>query len=221
MFFYFFIYIVMKNKETLDWDPLKSIKTAVNYLKSIVLKSTAEVKEIESPNTISGGMFRNLLQMENDQWFVAKKHWKFWESFVTWPYGMVYKNIDPKWNPLKSKIPFKAWERVTKEWAEKNARVHYDQVAKKWAEELKNRWFKYTQSMLDALVSASNGTARSVNNLKKFVFENWNKWISIIGDFIMNFATRDQNGKQQQGLVRRRKFEANWFKWILEPFTKY
>ena len=90
-------------------------------------KVTQKEKLQEWWNTISERMFQELLQMEGSQNFVAKTHKsKYWENFVTWPYGMVYKHIDSKWNLLNKPVPFKNWERVSKERAEKNARAYYN-----------------------------------------------------------------------------------------------
>ena len=171
---------------------------------------------------ISEAMFRQLLDMEGDQDFVAKTHGKkFWENFVTWPYGMVYKHIDENGNLLKNPVSFKEGERVNKDWAEKNARAYYNKKAKEWSDLLKWRWYEYSQDMLDALVSASWWTKKSVDRLKNFVLSHWDDKDAIF-DFMSKFATTAAwNGKTMPWLVIRRNFEANWFKWNKEPMSAY
>lgn len=187
-------------------------------------KKSNEVIETETTgwNTISEEMFHQLLKMEWSQNFTAKIHKKtFWEDFVTWPYGMVYKHIDPDWNLLKKPIPFKDWEKVSPSWAEKNAKAYYNKKAKQRAKNLNEKWYKYTQNMLDALVSASWWTVSSCNRLKKFVLSHrYDK--NAIYNFWLKFArTAAWNGKIMPWLVRRRKFEANRFKGIKRPFSSY
>ena len=170
----------------------------------------------ELPTTISEKMFHELLTMEGWQWYVAQIHKKFKEKFVTWPYGMTQKHIDRNGKLLSDTIPFRNWERVSKEWSLKNAKTYYDKRAKEWANELKTKWLKYTQEMLDALVSASWGTQGSVTSLKNFVFSNW--WDKIwIFNFLIKFArTAAWSGEILWGLVARRELEANWFIWNTE-----
>ena len=173
-------------------------------------------------DTISDAMFQNLLHMEGDQDFIAKSHkQKFWENFVTWPYGMVYKHIDENGKLLKNPVPFKEGEHVSKDWAEKNARAYYNKKAKEWADLLKSKWYKYNQDMLDALVSASWGTKKSVDRLKNFVLLHWNDKEAIY-NFMSKFATTAAwNWKTMPWLVIRRNFEAHWFRWNKEPMSEY
>lgn len=173
-------------------------------------------------DTISDAMFKQLLHIEGSQDFVAKTHKKkFWESFVTWPYGMVYKHIDANGNLLKAIIPFKDGEHVNKDWAEKNARAYYNKKAKEWSDLLKNKWYKYSQDMLDALVCASGWTKKSQDRLKNYVLSHWGNEDAIY-NFMSNFAiTAAWNWKVMPGLIRRRKFEANWFKWNKQPLETY
>ena len=95
-------------------------------------------KGIESLNwweTISDEMLQELLTMEWKQNFTAKTHSdNFWETFVTWPYGMVYKHIDKDWNLLKKPTAFTSGEKVSASWAEQNARAYYNKKAKQWKE---------------------------------------------------------------------------------------
>lgn len=171
---------------------------------------------------ISDAMFQQLLYMEWNQDFVAKIHKSdFWEDFVTWPYGMVHKHIDENWNLLDKPTPFKEGERVSKEWAEKNARAYYNKRAKEWSDLLKEKWYEYSQDMLDALVSASWWTEKSVKRLKEFVLSHWNDKDAIF-NFMSKFATTAAwNWKTMPGLVIRRDFEANWFRWNKEPMSEY
>ena len=171
---------------------------------------------------ISEEMFQQLLYMEWDQDFVAKVHKNdFWEDFVTWPYGMVYKHIDENWNLLNNIVSFKDGERVSKDWAEKNARAYYNKRAKEWSDLLKSKWYKYSQDMLDALVSASWWTEKSVRRLKEFVLSHWDDKDAIF-NFMSKFATTAAwNWKILRGLVIRRDFEANWFKGNKEPLSDY
>lgn len=173
-------------------------------------------------DTISDAMFQQLLYMEWDQDFVAKSHGKkFWENFVTGPYGMVYKHIDESGNLLKNTVCFKEGEHVSKDWAEKNARAYYNKRAKEWADLLRSKWYKYSQDMLDALVSASWGTKKSVDRLKNFVLSHWDDKDAIF-DFMSKFATTAAwNWKTMPWLVIRRDFEANWFRWNKEPMSEY
>ena len=173
-------------------------------------------------NTVSNEMFQQLLSMEWKQNFKAKIHWKnFWETFVTGPYGMVYKHIDKNWNLLKYPTTFQDWEQVSPSWAEQNARAYYNKRAKKRKEILDYAWCKYNQNMLDALVSASWWTVKSFNYLKDYITTHWNNKTAI-QNFRTKFATTAAwNGKVMPWLVRRRKFEVNWFKWIKKPFSSY
>ena len=173
-------------------------------------------------NKVSEDMFQQLLQMEGANGFVAQIQSKdFWEKFPTWPYGQVYKYIDKNWNPLGKAVPFKNWERVTKEWALKNARTRYDTCAKEWKEALDKRHLDYNQNELDSLVSASWGTIASRRRLESYVFSNWSNKDSV-SKFMSTFATTAAwNGKVMPGLVSRRKFESNRFKWIKRPYSYY
>lgn len=173
-------------------------------------------------NTVSEDMFKELLSMEWNQNFTAKTHWSnFWETFATGPYGMVYKHIDENWNLLKTPVPFKNGETVSPSWAKKNARAYYNKKAKQRKETLDKKWCKYSQNMLDALVSASWWTVASYNRLKEYVTSHRNNKNSIY-DFWTKFATRAAwNNKEMPWLVRRRKFEVNRFKWIKKPFSSY
>ena len=173
-------------------------------------------------DTISDAMFQQLLKMEWDQDFVAKTHSKkFWENFVTWPYGMVYKHIDNNWNLLDKPVAFKNGEHVSKDWAEKNARAYYNKRAKERSDLLRSKWYEYTQDMLDALVSASWWTEKSVTRLKNFVLTHWDDKDAIF-NFMSKFATTAAwNWKTMPGLVIRRNFEANWFRWNKEPMSEY
>lgn len=173
-------------------------------------------------NTISEEMFQQLLKMEWSQNFVAQTHkWKFWETFVTGPYWMVYKHIDWEWNLLEKPIPFKNWECVSQKWAEKNARAYYNKKAAEWKGLLDSKWYIYSQDMLDSLVSASWGTKRSVDRLKNFVLSHRDDKNAIY-EFMSKFATTAAwNWKVMPGLVTRRKFEANWFQWNKHPYSDF
>ena len=171
---------------------------------------------------ISDEMFQQLLTMEGSQNFVAKSHSKkFGEKFVTWPYGMVYKHIDSQGNLLKKPTPFQEWEKVSQERAQKNAKALYDKRAKEWKELLDTKWYSYTQCMLDSLVSTCWWTSKSQKTLKDYVLSHRNNKSAVV-DFIGKHATTAAgNGKVMRGLVRRRKFEANWFNWNKQPFKSY
>ena len=173
-------------------------------------------------DTVSNEMLQQLLNMEWKQNFTAKIHWKnFWETFVTGPYWMVYKHIDKNWHLLKQPTTFQDWEQVSPIWAKENAKAYYNKKAKQWKKDLYKNWCKYTQNMLDALVSASWWTVASYNHLKKFVISHRNDKEAIY-NFRLKFATKAAwNGKVMPWLVRRRKFEANRFKWIKQPFRSY
>lgn len=168
---------------------------------------------------ISEDMFQQLLIMEWGQWYKAQIHRKFKEKFPTWPYGMVYKHIDQQWNLLKNIVPFKNWERVSKEWALNNARAYYNKRAQEWKSLLDEKWYKYTQSQLDSLVSASWWTENATKKLKSFVLwhRNDKNWIY---NFLITFA-RTAKWKIQWGLVARRKLEANWFMWTKKSYIEY
>ena len=171
---------------------------------------------------ISESMFQQLLLMEWSQSFVAKTHSKkFWENFATWPYWMVYKHIDKNGNLLNKPVPFKDGERVNQTWAEKNARAYYNKRAKEWSSLLKWKWYTYTQEMLDALVSASWWTEKSVKSLKNFILSHRDDKNAIF-NFMSKFATTAAcNGKVMPWLVTRRKFEANRFAWTKHPYSDY
>ena len=173
-------------------------------------------------DTISEDMFQQLLKIEGSQNFVAKTHKKnFWENFATWPYGMVYKHIDENWNLLKKPIPFKDGERVSKDWAQKNARALYSKRAKERKDLLDEKWYKYNQNMLDSLVSTCWWTTKARESLQNYVLSHRNNKNEVV-DFISKHATTAAgNGKTMPGLVRRRKFEADWFIWNKKPYESY
>lgn len=171
---------------------------------------------------ISENMFQQLLIMEGGQWYKAVVHGEFWEKFPTWPYWMVYKHIDKNWNLLKDIAPFKNWERVTKEWALKNAKAYYDKRAQEWKKLLDKNWYEYNQAQLDSLVSASWGTQKSVESLQKFVLSHRNNPTEI-SNFLSTFATtvkKEWKRVELTWLKIRRKFEANRFNWILKPHSE-
>lgn len=170
---------------------------------------------------ISDEMFEQLLKMEGSQKHIAKTATYFGEKFTTWPYGMVYKLIDSEWNLLKKPIPFKEWEQLTEKRSKDNARAYYNKKAKEWKNILDGKWYTYTQCMLDSLVSASWGTAKATKNLQNYVLSHWDNK-NDISKFMSNFATTAAwNWKRMPGLVRRRKFESNWFMWNKVPFKNY
>ena len=173
-------------------------------------------------NKISEDMFQQLLTMEDSQNFIAKIHKnKFWETFVTWPYGMVYKHIDENGNLLKKLIKFKEWERLRPERAKQNAKAYYDKRAQERKNLLDNKWYEYNQAQLDSLVSASWWTTTSVEKLKNFTLSHRGKPMEI-SKFILTFATKSAwNWQEQPWLVIRRQFESNWFKWIKKPIWEY
>ena len=215
-----------------SWDTWTSWESSENWWTTSWTTSTTEwsqwSKETQVEegkewwDTVSDEMFKELLIMEGSQNFVAKTNRRdFWENFVTWPYWMVYKHIDRNGNLLKTPIGFDEWERVSKDWAEKNARAYYNKKAKEWSDLLKSKWYEYTKDMLDALVSASWGTKKSVDRLKEYVLSNRNDK-KAISQFISSFATTSAwNWEVQKWLVTRRKFESNWFQWIKHPYTEY
>lgn len=230
------------------WIIKKYFSQALDWLKNLFKKKSRRHEENNRPNTptqtppthetpdyridnieipsasseISSEMLQELLGMEWSQNFIAKIHnATFWETFVTWPYGMVYKHIDQNWNLLERPIPFKDGEKVSPSRAKENAKAYYNKQAKKWKNTLDQNWCRYTQDMLDALVSASWWTTASYNHLKKFVLSHRNDKDAIY-NFRLKFATTAAwNGKVMPWLVRRRKFEANRFKWIKKPFSSY
>jgi len=170
---------------------------------------------------ISESMFQQLLTMESSQWFKAKTATYFGETFTTWPYGMVYKHIDKNGNLLKKPAPFREWEQLTEKRSKDNAKAYYNKCAKEWKDSLNQKWLKYDQNQLDALVSASWWTTASKNRLKRYVTSHRNKPTEIF-NFMSHFATTAAwNWKVQPWLVTRRKFEANRFKWNKHPFIDY
>lgn len=172
-------------------------------------------------NEISEDMFQQLLQIEWSQGYVSKIMTQFWEKFPTWPYGMVYKHIDKDWNLLKKPIPFKNWEKVTKERALKNAKTYYNKKAQERKDLLDKEWCEYNQAQLDSLVSASWWTKKSVDRLQNFVLSH-REHPSEISDFISKFATTSAGNWQiQPWLVIRRQLESNRFNWIEKPLSEY
>jgi hypothetical protein len=162
-------------------------------------------------NKISEDMFKQLLIMEWGQWYKAQVHKKFREKFPTWPYGMVFKHIDQNWNLLKKIAPFKNWERVTREWALKNAKAYYNKRAQEWKNLLDWKWCKYNQDQLDSLVSASGWNQKPVERLKAFVVSHSNDKNAIF-NYISHFATTSK-WVVQWWLIARRRLEANRFMW--------
>lgn len=201
-----------------SWNTVFETQTNAN------IERNSESEEILSEwwGKISNDMFQELLKMEWNQDFTARIHRQsFGEDFPTWPYGMVYKHIDSQWNLLKNPIPFKDWERLTKDWSEKNAKAYYDKRAKDWTSLLDKNWYRYTQNNLDALVSASWWTTASVKRLKNFVTQHRDNKQDITR-FLSTFATTSAwNWKIQPWLVSRRKFESNRFQWIKHPYSDY
>ena len=173
-------------------------------------------------DTVSEDMFQQLLKIEGSQDFIAKTHKKkFWEDFATWPYGMVYKHIDENWNLLKKPIPFEDGEQVSEDWAQKNARALYDKRAKERKDLLDAKWYKYNQDMLDSLVSTCWWTSKARKSFKDYVLSHRNNKNEVV-DFISKHATTAAgNGQTMPGLVRRRKFEANWFIGNKQPYKSY
>ena len=208
------------NTQTTDSLKSKSVENSENPSTNTD-KDSQEWEKKSWFGKISDWMLKQLLKMEGSQDFVAHKAPQFWESFVTWPYGMVYKHIDENGNLLKKPISFKDGERVSQSWAENNARAHYDKCAKERKDALEKKWLRYNQNELDSLVSASWGTVASKKRLQNYVISHWDDKDAIF-NFMSKFATTAAwNWKVMKGLVRRRKFEANWFKWVKEPFDSY
>lgn len=192
---------------------------------SLSLSEDSKEGEKKWWNTISNGMFNQLLEMEGKikkgENLVAKSEYrKFWESFATWPYGMVYKHIDMDWNLLKKPVPFKENETVTEKRAKDNAKAYYNKKAEEWKHLLDREGCEFNQNQLDALVSASWGTIAATKRLESFVLTHWNK-PDEISNFMSNFAVTSKNGQVQKGLIRRRKFEANRFMWNKKLFSEY
>ena len=186
--------------------------------------TTQESKEISEKwwDKISDEMFQQLLKMEWTQDFIAKSHKKkFWENFVTWPYGMVYKHIDTQGNLLKKPTQFKEWEKVTQERAKKNAKACYDKRAKEWKDSLDAKGYIYNQDMLDSLVSTCWWTSKARKSLKDYVLSHRNNKNEVVNFISKHATTAAGNGKTMPGLVRRRKFEANWFIWNKKPYETY
>ncbi len=203
----------LKNKE----DELKN-----RFTKNINFLNYASANQKETKkwwDKISEDMFQQLLIMEWGQWYKAQIHGEFWEKFPTWPYGMVYKHIDQKWNLLKNIVPFKNWERVSKEWALNNAKAYYNKRAQEWKKLLNWQWCQYNQAQLDSLVSASWWKQKPVERLKEFVVSHWNDKHAIF-NYISNFATTAK-WVVQWWLVARRQLEANWFMWTKKSYREY
>ena len=169
--------------------------------------------------TISEEMLTELLSMEWTNNFTASKASKFGEDFPTWPYGMVYKWIDEKWKPLKTPINFIEGEKVSPEWAKKNARACHNFRAKARSKELKAAWYKYTQNQLDALTSARSSW-KAKENFQKVVMENRNNK-DLILEYWKDHATRDRKGIVRWWLVKRREFEIDRFKWDKRHYKDY
>lgn len=167
-------------------------------------------------NGVSDFMFRNALYMEGSQGLTAKRLSYFGESFVTGPYGMTQhfnKNG-------KATRPFKNGETVSQEYALQNARNYYNGSANEWKRLLSGK-SGLTQNKLDALVSASGGTAKSKKYLQKFVLTNWGN-DEKIANFLRTFATTAAgNGEKQPGLILRRQYEADLFLGRARDFKWY
>lgn len=206
-----------------NWENNSIIEELHLLLQQIFGNKESKEKNQPLPYKISDGMFQELLEMEGSQNFVAQKHKnKFWEDFVTWPYGMTLKRIDKNGNLLDTPVAFKEWERVTSMWAKENARVFYEIKAKEVSWFLVDHWLNYNQNQLDSLVSMmSNVTSKSATTLKDFLVSNRNSWLNEIYNFIVNFALRSSNGIKQPGLEVRRLFEANWFNWVINSVNYY
>lgn len=187
--------------KALAWGPFKSrLKELIN--------NDAEKKWWSE---ISDRIFQQLLVMEGGQWYKASVHREFKEKFPTWPYWMVYKHIDSQGRLLKKEVPFRNWERVSKEWALNNAKAYYNKRAQEWKELLDWQWCQYNQAQLDSLVSASWWKQEPVKKLKNFVISHWNDKQAIF-NYISNFAVT-ASGKVLWWLVARRQLEANRFMW--------
>ena len=220
-------YLIQHSSEPLK-NNIQNIKTIEEEQRSNFIQDLEDLSSTPTDkretikkwwDKISEDMFQQLLIMEWGQWYKAQIHRKFKENFPTWPYGMVYKHIDQQWNLLKNIVPFKNWERVTKEWALKNAKAYYDKRAQERKDLLDWKWCKYNQNQLDSLVSASWWTENATNKLKSFVLwhRNDKNWIY---NFLITFA-RTAKWRIQWGLVARRKLEANWFMWTKKSYREY
>ncbi len=189
--------------------------------------NTKEFKEtLETwPDKISNEMFEELLKMEGKQKkgdaLVAWIGTQFWEKSATWPFGMAYKHIDEQGNLLKKIIHFKSGEKVTEDWARKNARAYYDKKAKEWKDLLDSKWCKYNQNILDSLVCQSWWTKKSTNSLKEYVISHRNDKDGIFNFISKHAITAAWNWKVMPGLVKRAKFAANRFIWNKKPFHEY
>jgi len=206
-----------------NWSDNNCAEELGLLLQQVINNKESKEKNIPLPCKISGTMFIQLKDMEGDQNFVAKKHKaKFWEDFVTGPYGMTLKWIDKNGKVLKTPVPFKDWESVSREWAEKNARYFYDKKAKEVSDFFTVNWLIYNQNQLDSIVSIlSNVTAKSAWRLKEFLLSNRKTWLNEIYNYISNFAVKSKNWKKQRGLEARRLFEANWFSGVINSIGYY
>ena len=222
---------LLRNYDPPKIEPVVPTYSRLNNLeeKKDALKSWFNFKLPQSSSIISGegisdNMLDQLLKQEgkhstSDGKLVAKAGKQFGESFVTGPYGMVYKHIDENGNLLSKPVAFKAGETVSEEWARKNARAYYNKTAQEWKDTLKGE--NISQDELDALVSASGGTAKSKQALKEFVISHWDDK-KAISDYLRNFATTAAgNHKRMPGLVLRRQQEADWFLGDKRDSTEY
>ena len=174
------------------------------YVSSLYTEKPEEPKKITG---MSDEMFNYRLSQEGDQDFKAYVHKKdFGEDFVTGPYGMVYK-----WDENGRCLgDFKAGETMTREAAVQNARNYWNMRAREWFRLLEGKE-GVTQDKIDALTAASGGTVDSYNRLKRYVLQNWGN-DQKIANFLKTFAiTAAANGKVQNGLIKARTQQSNWF----------
>lgn len=173
-------------------------------------------------DNISEDMFANLLKMEGAHAnasgrLVAHAEKKdFGESFVTGPYGMVYK-YDANGNNIGG---WKEGETTDEASARENARRSYLRRYKKWQQLLAGKE-GVNQDRIDALVSASGGTAKATKRTEEFVLGHWGDWEAIDKFLRTHAVTAAGNGKVQPGLVLRRHLEADWFKGIHKDWRWY
>jgi len=120
-------------------------------------------------------------------------------------------HLKPSWETLNDSIPYPRNKKIPPNLAAKNALVYYNKTAKERATLLKNSWYIYTQNQLDALVAASFGTKNAVQRLKDFVILHWNEGPEVISNFILSFAIKSKNWKEQPGLIIARVRQAALF----------
>lgn len=183
--------------------PIKSIRR---------IMSGNTITNTSSPggNTISKAMADQIKIMEsgstNPRTLTANAQPQYGEKFATGAFGMTREFDKPGAPALKAGTTFslERWNNIFN--------AFYAQRVEAWKKALAGKP-NVTQDKLDALasISASGNWATPNGYFGKFVVANWNNPEAIYQKWLKTGITAAGNHKVMNGLVKRRRLEANWF----------